>query len=452
MVHYLEHNYCNQNYYFLFDVESGSLHNVDYVAFLCAKKRYGEPLNDREVLDFENIPIKIKEEISNSFDEMENIGSLNSPPRINNFHKNAFTVKALCLNICHDCNMRCLYCFAKDGSYNTARDYMSFEVAKRSVDFLINNSSTRKNLEIDFFGGEPLLNLDVIKKTVEYAKKEGAKKKKIFNFTLTTNCVNLDDSVIDYLNREMVNIVLSIDGRKITHESVRKCLDKSVSYENILQKAKSVKNIRGDKSYYVRGTFTAKNLDFANDIIALNDAGFDQISIEPVVMEKSSNLAIKKEHIKDIKKEYERFANIYLDRRKTHKWFNFFHFMVDLDCGPCVNKRLTGCGAGTEYLSVSPTGDIYPCHQFVGDENFVLGNVFEGVKKQDIRNEFSKISVLSKEKCQNCFAKYYCGGGCIANAHKFGEGMKGVYEISCELMRKRLDLSLIIAGIEKLSQ
>jgi uncharacterized protein len=449
MVHSFNHKYNHKDYYFLWDTESGSLHSVDFVAFLCAKKRYGGELSSEEQRSLESAPLNELVDIENYFDELEQEGALNAPPMLTEFKKNPVITKALCLNICHDCNMRCSYCFASGGSYNTARDYMSAEVAKKAVDFLIENSGRRKSLEIDFFGGEPLLNIDVVKETVEYAKKRAAERGKEFSFTLTTNCVLLDEETIDYLNKEMYNVVLSIDGRKKTHDSVRKSLD-GISYEEIAENIKKFAAARGNKSYYVRGTFTARNLDFAEDILALNDMGFDQISVEPVVLPESSPLAIKHGHIADIKDEYSRFANIYLDRRQTEKRFNFFHFMVDLDCGPCINKRLTGCGAGTEYLSVSPTGEIYPCHQFVGKREFVLGNVFDGINRQDIRENFSDISIMSKPKCLECFAKYYCGGGCAANAQNMCGKLDATYDIGCELTKKRFELSLAIAGIEKI--
>lgn len=449
MVHFIRHKYKDNQYYFLWDIESGSLHSVDNVAFLCAKKKYGESLSGEEQKTLDGTPQAELEEIRDYFDELEQEGALNAPPMLKEFKKNPVITKALCLNICHDCNMRCGYCFADGGSYHTARDYMTLEVAKSAVDFLIANSGGRKNLEIDFFGGEPLLNLGVVKDTVEYAKSRGAESGKQFSFTLTTNCVLLDDETIDYLNKEMYNVVLSIDGRKQTHDSVRKSLD-NTTYEKIAGNIKRFRAARGDKSYYVRGTFTARNLDFAEDILALNDMGFDQISVEPVVLPESSPLAIRDSHIETIKEEYSRFANIYLDRRQSEKSFNFFHFMVDLDCGPCINKRLTGCGAGTEYLSVSPSGDIYPCHQFVGKKEFVLGNVFDGIKSQNIREEFSNISIMSKPKCLDCFAKYYCGGGCTANAYNACGKLNATYDTGCELTKKRFELSLAIAGIEKI--
>lgn len=452
MVYFIQHAYRGDTYYFLWDIESGSLHNVDYVAFLCAKQRYKQELSQQEKKDYENIPQAEVEEINSCLDQLEIDGTLNHPAIVTKFEKDAMTVKALCLNICHDCNMRCGYCFASGGSYNTPRDYMSEEVAKKAVDFLISNSQNRKNLEIDFFGGEPLLNLGVIKSTVDYAKAQGRARGKVFNFTTTTNCILLDDETIDYLNKEMFNVVLSIDGRKETHCQMRHSLNKEIGYDEILTAAKKMKQARGEKSYYVRGTFTAKNLDFSKDILALNDEGFDQISIEPVVLETKSHLALRKEHVEIIQKEYQKLANEYLDRRQSNKWFNFFHFMNDLETGPCINKRMTGCGAGTEYLSVSPTGEIYPCHQFVGIAEFMLGNVFEGIKRQDIRNKFANISILSKSECQSCFAKYNCGGGCIANAYKYGSGLQGIYADSCAMMQERVKLSVAIAGIEKILQ
>jgi len=452
MVHIFNHNYNGELYNFLWDVESGSLHNVDDAAFLCAKKRYSRTFDTEEEAKFKAIDKELVKQINNEFDLLEKEGSLNAPPQITEFHKDADEVKALCLNVCHDCNMRCSYCFADGGSYHTAeRAYMSKEVARKAVDFLIENSGKRKNLEIDFFGGEPLLNLSVIKDTVEYAKQQAKQNGKFFNFTTTTNCVLLDDQTIDYLNKEMCNVVLSLDGREETHNKVRRCLDKNMGYKQILENAKKMKKTRGDKSYYVRGTFTALNLDFSKDILKLNDEGFDQISVEPVVTNIPS-LEIKDENIEQIKKEYQTFANEYLNRRQTDKWFNFFHFMNDLETGPCVNKRMTGCGAGTEYLSVSPNGDIFPCHQFVGISEFKIGNVFKSIDRQDVRQRFSGVSVLSKPECKECFAKYYCGGGCMANSYKYGKGLDSIYEKGCELTRKRFELSLAINGIEKIME
>lgn len=447
MLHFFQHRYKDNNYNFIWDIESGSLHSVDGVAFLCAKDKYGV-LTDAERESYKEISVETRNEVFAELDELEKEGLLNYPCQSVFKKKNSHIVKSICLNICHDCNMRCIYCFAGGGNYHSERGLMSLETGKKAVDFLIENSGPRKHLEIDFFGGEPLMNLDVIKGVVTYAREREKETGKVFSFTVTTNCILLDKETIDYFNETMDNIVISIDGRKCTHDGARRPLDEKHTYETIIKNALDVKKSRAGKSYYVRGTFTAKNLDFSKDILALNDLGFDQISVEPVVLPESSPIAIKEEHIPAIKAEYEKFANEYLDRRmKDKKSINFFHFVVDLEDGPCIHKRMTGCGAGTEYLSIIPSGEIYPCHQYVGEKDFLLGSLDEGIKRADIREKFAETSIETKEKCLECFAKYYCGGGCMANAHKLGEN--GIYGIGCELTKKRFELSLAVAGIER---
>ncbi len=451
MVHTFTFKYKEKCFYFLWDVESGSLSVVDKIAFLYAKNRY-ESLDETELLEFSKVDADVSKELEAEFDELEKENILNSKPLLTEFKKNADHIKALCLHICHDCNLRCKYCFAKDGTYNTERDYMSYNVGKNAIDLLIANSGSRENLEVDFFGGEPLMNLQVVKDIVKYATEQAKIFKKKFAFTMTTNCVLLNDDNIKWLNEVMDNIVLSIDGRKEVHDAVRLTPNGKSAYNTILKNSLAVKDARGDKKYYVRGTFTADNLDFASDILELNDQGFDQISIEPVVLPDESPMALKECHIPSIVAEYEKLATEYIERRnnKSGKWFNFFHFMIDLEHGPCPNKRLTGCGAGTEYLAVTPTGDIYPCHQFVGIDGFKLGDVFSGVIRQDIREDFANVNVLNKKHCEDCFAKYYCGGGCVANAYNFTQNLSGQYKIGCELTKKRLELSLAIACIEKM--
>ena len=449
MVHTFEYSYGNKDYYFLWDVESGSLLEVDYVAFLCAKKRYGKAFTPQESAFYDDADVSVKQEIEADLEELEREGALNAKPQVSSYKKNAKEIKALCLHVCHDCNLNCAYCFAGGGTYNTERDYMSPEVGKKSVDFLLANSGERKNLEIDFFGGEPLMNMRTVKEVVDYGNAEAAKIGKRISFTMTTNCLLLNDENIAYLNETMDNVVLSIDGRECVHNATRKSRNGKDCYNIILENAKKFRAVRGDKKYYVRATFTSANLDFANDILALNDAGFDQISVEPVVLPDEHPLALKKEMLDAILKEYDRFTAAYIDRRKTSKWFNFFHFMIDLEHGACQNKRLTGCGAGTEYLAVSPQGDVYPCHQFVGKNDFLIGNVFTGIRNQDIRERFSELCVLNKPHCAECFAKYNCSGGCTANSYNFTGKLDGQYEVGCELARKRLECALAVAGIEK---
>lgn len=448
MVHTFIYTHKGEPLYFVWDIESGSLYKVDNVAFLCAKSRYGT-LSDSEKRAFSEIPADTVAETNAEFDSLEKDGALNAKPIIKSFKKRLGAVKAMCLHICHDCNLRCEYCFASGGSYNTPRDYMSLEVGKKAIDFLIANSGDIKNLEVDFFGGEPLMNFDVVKGITDYAKEEAAKRGKRFNFTMTTNCLLLNEDARKWLNEEMDNVVLSIDGRESVHNAVRHTVSGKNAYPVIVKNALEFRKIRGDKKYYVRGTFTAKNLDFTEDVKALNDLGFDQISMEPVVLDGSDPMAITEEHVERIKKEYDLLAEEYIERRKSGKWFNFFHFMMDLDHGPCINKRLTGCGAGTEYLAISPVGDIYPCHQFVGRPEFLIGNVYDGIKNGEIRERFSEYTVLKKEHCAACPAKYYCGGGCAANALNFSGRPDGQYKVGCELQQKRMEVSLAIQYIER---
>lgn len=451
MVHSFKFNYHNDTYRFLWDSESGSLHNVDYTAFLVAKKLFSCEMTPQETDDFQALDKTIVLDIQQELNDLKACGQLDSPCNIVQKSKKIGEIKALCLHICHDCNLKCSYCFAGEGTYHTCdRQYMSFEVGKKAVDFLVAHSGERHNLEIDFFGGEPLMNLDIVKAIVDYARQLEKTTDKTFNFTMTTNCVLLDKDTIEWLNKEMHNVVLSIDGRKNVHDNVRKTLNGKGCYDLILKNALAFKKVRGDKSYYVRGTFTAKNLDFSNDILALNDAGFDQISVEPVVTD-IDDLKITKEHLPQILAEYDKLAVEYIQRRKTDKWFNFFHFMIDLDGGPCVVKRLTGCGSGCEYLSVTPNGKIYPCHQFAENSEFEMGSVLDDSLNLEVSKIFSKNIVTNKEKCDKCIAKYYCSGGCAANNINYSGDLNVPYDISCEMMKKRLELSLAIAAIENSS-
>jgi uncharacterized protein len=357
-------------------------------------------------------------------------------------------VKALCLHIAHDCNLRCSYCFAGTGEYMGHRSLMSLEVGKKAIDFLIENSGNRRNLEVDFFGGEPLMNFDVVKGIVEYAREKEKESNKNFRFTITTNGILLDEEKRAYINENMHNVVLSLDGRKEINDEVRKRIDGKGSYDRILPLIKKMVDERGEKDYYVRGTFTRKNLDFSADVLHLADLGFDQISVEPVVAAKDSGLDIRNEDLKAVCDEYERLAKEYVDRRKNGQWFNFFHFMIDLEGGPCIAKRLRGCGSGTEYLAVTPEGELYPCHQFVGHKEFNLGNVFDGLNGNPIREIFSDTNVYTKPQCNSCWAKFYCSGGCAANAWQFNKDIKIPYEIGCELEKKRVECALWIKAQE----
>ena len=437
--------------YFVWDTEGGSLFNIDFPVFLLLKNEYETDAlpTPKEVEEYESLDDGVKCEARSEIEELKQAGYLFVPKKELHYKGKRTDIKALCLHICHDCNLKCKYCFASEGTYNTQRDYMSEEVAKKAIDFLIAHSGTRRSLEVDFFGGEPLLNLDVVKSCVSYARSLEKKYDKEFNFTMTTNCVLLDEEICEYLNKEMVNVVLSIDGRQCVHDKTRITSNGTGSYEAVLDGAKLMRKIRGDKQYYVRGTFTHDNLDFSRDVKSLSDMGFDQISVEPVVLEDSHPLALKKEDYPTILSEYEKLANLYLDRKGTEKAFNFFHFMIDLKHGPCLNKRLTGCGAGAEYLAVSPIGDIYPCHQFVGELDFRMGSVLDGTFNREIQQVFAGIDVTKKPECSDCFAKYYCSGGCIAASHHYMGDLKKPYDRSCELMRKRYELSMAIYAYEE---
>lgn len=449
----MTHPFCfrfgDRTYSFLYDTESGSLHNVDHVTFLCAKERYGLDFTEQEKNEYARVSQTDRDEINAELDSLAAEGALDSPCTVTMNKKRIGEVKALCLHICHDCNLRCKYCFADEGTYHTSdRAHMPVEVGLKAVDFLIANSGKRQNLEIDFFGGEPLMNMETVKAVVEYARSREKETGKTFNFTMTTNCLLLNEENRRWLNDNMYNVVLSIDGRREVHNRVRKTPNGKDVFDVILNNALEFRKIRGDKSYYVRGTFTAQNLDFADDVLFLNDCGFDQISMEPVVTD-IPELAIRQEHIPTILAEYERLARAYIERRRTDKWFNFFHFMIDLEGGPCVIKRLTGCGSGCEYLAVTPRGDIYPCHQFAENKPYLMGNVLKSTEyDMSVSEKFACNIVTRKPECANCIAKYYCSGGCVANNLNYAGSMDKPYDISCQMMRKRMELSMAIYALE----
>jgi uncharacterized protein len=354
-------------------------------------------------------------------------------------------VKAMCLNMTHDCNLRCKYCFASQGSYKGAREYMSLEVGKKAFDYLVVASGKRVNLEVDFFGGEPLMNFEIIKQLVEYGRSLEGKFNKKFRFTITTNGVLLDDEKIDYINENMVNVVLSIDGRKDTNDKMRKTINGKGSYDTIVNNFKNLVDKRGDKDYFARGTYTAYNLDFAEDVKHMRELGFDKISVEPVVTKPEDDYALLEEHVEQLKKEYEKLAKMYVEYYPDEeKRFQFFHFNIELDGGPCIYKRSVGCGAGTEYVAVTPNGDYYPCHQFVGEEEFIIGNVDDGINQENIVDKFRNLSVNDKPACKECWAKYYCSGGCHANAYNFSKDFKVPYNVGCELEKKRVECSIYI--------
>lgn len=360
------------------------------------------------------------------------------------FKNRETVVKALCLHVAHDCNLACRYCFAEEGEYHGRRALMSFAVGKKALDFLVRNSGNRVNLEVDFFGGEPLMNWQVVKELVAYGRSLEEPYHKKFRFTLTTNGVLLDDAIQEFLNREMANVVLSIDGRRKVNDRMRPFRGGQGSYDRIVPKFRKLAESRGQKNYYVRGTFTRHNLDFAEDVLHLADLGFEQISVEPVVAPDCEEYAIREEDVPRILAEYDRLALALLQRKKEGKSVHFFHFMIDLEGGPCVAKRLSGCGSGTEYLAVTPWGDFYPCHQFVGQEKFLMGNVEEGIINTDIRDQFKNCNVYAKEKCRDCFARFYCSGGCAANSYNSHGTIDDVYDIGCELQRKRIECAIML--------
>lgn len=454
------HQYKNNGLNIVLDVNSGSVHVVDdmaydLIAMLNEAVKNGEWDNDR----LQEIVLKgaarsvwaehgeLAETISEIL-ELKEAGALFAKDiyenYIQDFKKRQTVVKALCLHIAHDCNLACKYCFAEEGEYHGRRALMSFEVGKKALDFLVANSGSRVNLEVDFFGGEPLMNWQVVKDLVAYGRSLEAPYHKKFRFTLTTNGVLLNDDILAFANQEMANIVLSIDGRKEVHDFMRPHRGGQGSYEEIVPKFQKVAETRRQMNYYVRGTFTHHNLDFAEDVLHLADLGFSQISVEPVVAEETEEYALKPEDVPAILEEYDRLAQELIARKEAGKGVNFFHFMIDLSGGPCVAKRLSGCGSGTEYLAVTPWGDFYPCHQFVGNEEYLMGNVEEGITRTDIRDEFKLCNVYAKDKCKDCFAKFYCSGGCAANSYHFHGNINDVYDLGCQLQRKRVECAIMI--------
>ena len=443
------HQYKNNGYNIVMDINSGAVHIVDDVVydvlpFLDEKKEEEEIL---KALSDTYPEESIREAISDC-KELEKSGVLFTEDiyeqAIENFSRRPTVVKALCLHIAHDCNLACRYCFAEEGEYHGRRALMSYEVGKKALDFLIENSGNRRNLEVDFFGGEPLMNWQVVKDLVQYGREQEKKYNKNFRFTLTTNGVLLDEEIMEFCNKEMANVVLSIDGRKEVHDFMRPFRRGKGSYDLIIPKFRKFAESRNQDKYYVRGTFTRHNLDFSEDVLHLADLGFKQISVEPVVAQPEEEYALREEDIPQICEEYDRLAVEMIKRHKEGRGFNFFHFMIDLTGGPCVYKRLSGCGSGTEYLAVTPWGDLYPCHQFVGEEKFLMGNVFDGLKTPELQEEFKGCNVYAKEKCRNCFAKFYCSGGCAANAYKFHGSINDAYDIGCELQRKRVECAIMI--------
>lgn len=466
------HQYKNSGLNIVMDIESGSVHVVDDIVYdivhaLDAMDSVSDfrKVSDGEVKasDFSELEGYLKfmlskyndEDIEEAYNEVKELIEEERlftddiyKDFVMDFKKRTTVVKALCLHIAHDCNLACKYCFADEGEYHGKRELMSYEVGKKALDFLVANSGSRTNLEVDFFGGEPLMNFEVVKQLVKYGRSLEEPNNKKFRFTLTTNGVLLDDDILEFANKEMSNLVLSLDGRKEVHDLMRPRRGGQGSYDTVVPKFIKAAESRNQMNYYVRGTYTRNNLDFAKDVIHMADLGFEQISVEPVVADKSESYAIRKEDIDTLIKQYDELTAEMIKRKKEGKPFNFFHFMIDLSGGPCVAKRLSGCGSGTEYLAVSPSGELYPCHQFMGMKDFLLGNVDEGVIRTDIRDEFKLCNVYAKEKCKNCFAKFYCSGGCAANSYNFSGSINGTYEIGCELQKKRIECAIALKALE----
>jgi uncharacterized protein len=447
--YFVIHQYKSNGYNIVLDVNSGSVHVVDDLVYdVIALLETGK--TEEEVTSALSTTYQ-PEEIGEALEEcreLKEAGLLFTEDIYENaimdFKARKTVVKALCLHIAHDCNLACRYCFAEEGEYHGRRALMSYEVGKKALDFLIANSGNRRNLEVDFFGGEPLMNWQVVKDLVLYGREQEKLHDKKFRFTLTTNGVLLNDEVMEFCNREMANVVLSIDGRKEVHDRMRPFRGGKGSYDLVLPKFQKFADSRDQKNYYVRGTFTRNNLDFSEDVLHFADLGFKQISVEPVVAQESEDYALREEDLPKIFEEYDKLAAEMVRREKEGKGFTFFHFMMDLTGGPCVYKRLSGCGSGTEYLAVTPWGDFYPCHQFVGHEEYLMGNVDEGITRTDIVDDFKCCNVYTKEKCRNCFARFYCSGGCAANSYNFHGTIQDAYDIGCELQRKRVECAIMI--------
>ena len=453
------HQYKLNGYNIVLDTCSGAIHIVDEVAYDMI-----ELFNDRTKDELVSEMMKkyghredvTEEELRLCIEDIKSLiaaGKLFTPDTFEDKagtfkERSGNVIKALCLHVAHTCNLNCDYCFASQGKYHGERAVMSFEVGKRALDFLIENSGTRHNLEVDFFGGEPLMNWDVVKQLVEYARSVEKQHNKNFRFTLTTNGVLIDDDVIDFANREMSNVVLSLDGRREIHDLKRVDHAGNGSYDRIVPKFQKLVESRGGENYYMRGTFTHANPDFTKDIFHMLDLGFTELSMEPVVCAPDDPAALTPEDLEIVKEQYEILAKEMIKRGKEGKGFTFYHYMIDLTEGPCVYKRISGCGSGTEYMAVTPWGDLYPCHQFVGEEQYKLGDIWNGVTNDALREDFRSCNAYSREECKTCWAKLYCSGGCAANAYHASGSIRGIYEPGCELFRKRMECAIMIKAAE----
>ena len=447
------HQYKLNGYNIVLDTCSGSVHVVDEVAYdiiaMYKEKDTGEIVKYiTETYKNEEITEQDVLDCIEDVKSLENAGKLYTPDTYEgmafDFKNRNTVIKALCLHVAHTCNLNCAYCFASQGKYHGERALMSFEIGKRALDFLIENSGTRHNLEVDFFGGEPLMNWDVVKELVSYARVQEKIHNKNFRFTLTTNGVLVDDEVIDFCNKEMSNVVLSLDGRQEVHDRLRVDYMGRGSYDLIVPKFQEFVKKRGGKNYYMRGTFTHNNIDFTNDIFHMADLGFTELSMEPVVCSPEDASALTEEDLPVLFDQYEILAKEMIKRKKEGRPFTFYHYMLDLTHGPCIYKRISGCGSGTEYMAVTPTGDLYPCHQFVGDNKYLLGNIWDGVTNKEVQNEFKLCNAYARPECNDCWAKLYCSGGCAANSYHASGKITGIYEYGCELFKKRIECAVMI--------
>lgn len=445
------HAYKSNGYNIIIDVNSGCVHSVDEVAYDVIKNYSNMPQDKLESYILTTHSGKItKEEFSELCEDIEQLkkeGKLFSEDPFRDhafdFKKRQSVIKAMCLHVAHDCNLACKYCFAGDGEY-CSKGLMSFEVGKAAFDYLIAHSGTRKNLEVDFFGGEPTLNFEVVKQLVEYGRSIEKQHNKNFRFTFTTNGVKVTDEIMDFCDKEMSNVVMSLDGRREVNDRMRVNKNGDGCYDKIVPIFQEWAQRRNQQNYYIRGTYTKFNTDFASDIIHMADLGFKEISIEPVVASPNEPYALSYDDLATLKEQYDILAKEMIRREKKGEGFNFYHYMIDLEGGPCIVKRISGCGVGTEYMAVTPDGDIYPCHQFVGDEKFRMGNVFTGIENADICDEFKFCNVYAHEECKDCFARLYCSGGCAANAYHSTGSIRGVYELGCELHKKRIEAAIMM--------
>ena len=452
------HQYKLNGYNIVLDTCSGSVHTVDEVAYdiiAMYKESTKEEIVSAILEKYGDLPDVNEEEILACMEDiaaLEESGKLFSKDQFEglayNYKNNSKVVKALCLHVAHTCNLNCSYCFASQGKYQGERALMSFEVGKQAFDFLIKNSGTRRNLEVDFFGGEPLMNWDVVKQLVAYARSIEKQYNKNFRFTFTPNGVLIDDEVIDFLNKEMHNVVLSLDGRKEVNDHFRKNYAGKGSYDTIVPNFQRLVEKRGGKDYYVRGTFTHNNVDFTNDLFHMADLGFTELSMEPVVCPPDDPYALTKEDLPKLFEQYEILAKEMLRRKKEGRGFTFYHYMLDLKNGPCIYKRITGCGSGTEYMAVTPWGELFPCHQFVGDPKYSLGNIWDGVTNTAVQDEFRSCNAYARPECKDCWAKLYCSGGCAANAYHATGSIGGIYEYGCELFKKRIECAVMMQVAE----